>query len=1133
LTCNAPQLENAAVRLVRVAVVLLVLALLAAVPSVAGARTSPLRTTDVSSPGYKGIKRVPRTGPAPAPPAISLGAGKQPDVLVDAAGTSHIVWNEEAPAGGSDITHYCRIPRGAKACDNPSGTPFPPITAPYSADFDGPKIAQLGDGLVVLSHRYPAVVRQPDGEDRDRTTYMWSSVDGGQTFTGPAIVGTSEISGDIAVVGDRIAVISDTVTGGTRVQVLAGGVFDPVPILLGPGDAAYDGTVADDGGAPIAAFRDLNNVITIRRWTGAGDVHDPGTWTAATLPGVQPSLATGPSGAWLQYRKTLLGPWAVQPLAGAAPTGRAEQITPDDGNTDDGELLQDASGRLRAMFISGAVPERLLARTREPGGSFGGADLVAQADGLSRLRASMTADGGGVAVFERTQGGVADVAATAFGTLSPTGKPGAGSRAGGGIPGGEAGCTLVKFAAVQARPRGGCFLPSVDPAYRGAVVSEGEVDLNGLAIVPNAGVRIVIDPRRRTIDTTGDVRVVLRGGGLPELTIMRGELHLKLDGDKAFSGRTLLDLSANGLDLGGFPIGGRIAVKLAADGARIPLSLTLPKALGGISGQATLAVHFGTGVTVESARIRAATVPLGPLAIEDLDIGYAGGQWDGKALLRLPPPRTGAGLGVEVTFRNGRFVRGAVRLELPGLGAPIGPNVYFTGARGSFGVEPIAMSVGGSVGAIALTPVPPRFGVTANGDITLRIAREVELGLKVDVQVLGWQVSQATGLITTGGYARFDGNFGVNLAGVLGVNGTMGFAVDGPSKRFAGKFVGETSIAGVPVAGGAGVISNRGTAACGTLLGGHSGVWIPFDGSPEFFADFGGCEDGLKGYEGPPVARTAQAGATTFTVPAGQRAVSVEVTGAGAVPSVALVGPGGQRIVPGPPAAGATAFAIPAAVNNQLIVALKAPAAGTWRVEAQPGSAPVAGVRAALPAAPITVRGSLRGRGRSRTLRYTARGLQAGTRVQVFEEAGRASRPLGVITRASGTLRLKAGEGSPGLRSIVGYVERDDGGVPPAPITIARYRAPGAPAAPRVRGATASLRNGRATVTWRRAGAAAGYLVTVRLRDGRVLTRTPGRRARSVRIGGLGRAARLRSATVRSRTAAGLLGPAATARVRR
>ena len=90
------------------------------------AAKSPSRSVDYATPGYKGLKKAPRTGPAPAPPSISLGAGTHPDVLVDQAGTSHIVWNEEAPAEGSDVPHYCRLPRGAKTCDNPSGTPFPP-----------------------------------------------------------------------------------------------------------------------------------------------------------------------------------------------------------------------------------------------------------------------------------------------------------------------------------------------------------------------------------------------------------------------------------------------------------------------------------------------------------------------------------------------------------------------------------------------------------------------------------------------------------------------------------------------------------------------------------------------------------------------------------------------------------------------------------------------------------------------------------------------------------------------------------------------------------------------------------------------------------------------------------------------
>jgi len=108
-------------------------------------------------------------------------------------------------------------------------------------------------------------------------------------------------------------------------------------------------------------------------------------------------------------------------------------------------------------------------------------------------------------------------------------------------------------------------------------------------------------------------------------------------------------------------------------------------------------------------------------------------------------------------------------------------------------------------------------------------------------------------------------------------------------------------------------------------------------------------------------------------------------------------------------------------------------------------------------------------------------------------------------------------------------------GQPPTqePITIARYRAPGVAAAPQIRGAAVVLRRGAATVRWRRARDAAGYVVTVALRDGRVLTRSLGRNATSVTIRGLGSRARLRRATVRSRAATSVLGPTAVARSRR
>jgi hypothetical protein len=1108
------------------------------------ASRTPSRSVDYATPGYKGLKKAPRTGPAPAPPSISLGSGTHPDVWVDEAGTSHVVWNEEGPADGSDVVHYCRIPRGAKACDNANGTPFPPINEAYSHDVTGgPKILQIGDGLVVLQHRYPALVTQPDGQQRSDTLYEWTSSDGGTTWTGPGISGVVEPSGDVAAIGDNIGVISDTVTGGTQLQILSSASFSPTPILIGPGDAAYGGTIAaDQGGVPIVAFRDLNNVTYVRRFTGAGDVNDPGTWSTATFPGVKPKLASGTAGTFVMYRSSLLGPWALRSVAQGQPSATGTQLSPDDNVTDDAELLERADGKLRAMWTTSTPPQQVVARDSLPGGLFGGPDVIAQADGISALRASGTGDGGGVTVYERALGNARDIAATPFGTLSPTGKRGAGSLAGTGIPGAEAGCQLVKFGAVEVRPHQGCLRPSIDTAFRGAFVAHGEIDLNGLAIVPIANAQIVIDPRRGRISSIGDVKLVLRGGGLPELTLMRGKIDIDLKGNASVGEMLLKDLSPSGLDLGGFPISGDIDVQLTKGGLRIPLTLKLPPELGGVSGTITLVVKPLEGVTIESVHVHADQVPIGPLTLEDIDVTYANDKWDGAAALRLPPPRTGAKISLDVHFEHGRFLEAGVSIQLPGFGVLIAPQTYFYKADGRFRVDPIFLSLTGHVGAMPIKPDGPTFTVTVNGTISLTVAKDLEFGLQGTAEVAGLSMSEITGLLTTGGYAEVNGKFKLELLEVS-VDAGGGIAIDGKSGKFAGQFEGDMSIADIPLLSGTGVVSNNGAGACVSELGSYGLVVISTSGDISVDGGVGKCGGRLDSYKGQvvrtragtrQVAHAAQAGTGAITVPPNTTGLSVEVTGAGGVPDVVLVDPAGRQIVPQAfGTAGATAIAFHVPSKSQEIIGLKAPAAGNWTVQPAAGSVPIAGVRTAQALPPVDVKGTLRGSGRSRTLRYTASNLTGGARVRVFEAGHGNALPVGVISRSRGTLKLRAGEGRAALRTITGYVET--AGQPPtqAPITIARYRAPGVAAAPRVRGASVALRGGRATVRWRRAPDAAGYLVTVALRDGRVLTRSVGRSVTSVTVRGLGSRARLRRATVRSRAATSVLGPVARARSRR
>ena len=74
------------------------------------------------TPGYKPKRKKVRVTPVDAPvrPLIPLSdVGLEPRVLLDAAGTAHITWTEPQPVPGrpGDSEVYCRLPRGAQACD--------------------------------------------------------------------------------------------------------------------------------------------------------------------------------------------------------------------------------------------------------------------------------------------------------------------------------------------------------------------------------------------------------------------------------------------------------------------------------------------------------------------------------------------------------------------------------------------------------------------------------------------------------------------------------------------------------------------------------------------------------------------------------------------------------------------------------------------------------------------------------------------------------------------------------------------------------------------------------------------------------------------------------------------------------
>ena len=71
----------------------------------------------------------------------------------------------------------------------------------------------------------------------------------------------------------------------------------------------------------------------------------------------------------------------------------------------------------------------------------------------------------------------------------------------------------------------GAFLSA--PGKPGVKVTEGTLKLNGLEIVPDTGVKILLGTRTKSIDTTGGVTVQLRSGN-SVIKLWHGELHIDL-----------------------------------------------------------------------------------------------------------------------------------------------------------------------------------------------------------------------------------------------------------------------------------------------------------------------------------------------------------------------------------------------------------------------------------------------------------------------------------------------------------------------------------------------------------------------------------------------------------------------------
>ena len=1122
------------------------------------------------TPGYKGSTKVPRTRPAPLPRPVQLtSSGRYPDVLVDDAGTAHIVWTEDNGAQ-ADTVHYCRLKRAATTCDARAelvaNKPYGPGDDPeFNVSQNGARILRIGQQLVIIDFRYPTTYPKPDGSDPSRTVLMWVSYDGGQSFSGPAIVGNQEISGGAVVFGPEndptIVTTTDTVTGGTFVQAIQPGQFTSASGNLGTGgpDRAYSGNLAVDAGVPVAAFADLNNTTYVRRWSGNGSPADPATWgPPLTVAGDEPQLAGGPSGLFLLNRPRPGAPYAVRRIAGGQ-VGRSVAVSP--ANASLRSFYASPSGRLFAAWQEGAggTGAKVELRSSADGRSWGDPQPLVTGSANGQIRIGAAADGGGFAVLNHT-GGINQYGilyALGFGPRAPTGKRGLAGLPGGGTDA-VTSCQTVRFGVARFDTKFGCFLAGSGSA-RGSVVTSGELDLNGLRVVPEAGTKIVIDPRARTIDTapaTGAVRVLLEYGST-SITLWRGAIHAKLP--SAGPGSTLFsfDTGAFGVDVLGFAARGRIDVLLAQDSVRVPVSLQLPKIFGDVRGAAQLVGERGRGLRLDSLAINVGNAFLGPLLIKRIEIEYTGSQelWRGAATVQFPPPALGGSLGGDVEFQGGAYKRGGFAYEPPPPGIVIGPFVYLNRIGGRLDLDPTHIQASARVGAgtPAVGGVSP-INVVGTFDMTFPSPpRPVTFAMNGRVTFFIFEIGRGFLRFTGDGTATFGGHVGLDL-GPLRVRADADGFVDARRGEFGASLSGETCIAlklSTPVgtfdAGCVGVgtnaaISTAGFAACAgvnvplpfsTFTGKRitGGVEVPArDLEPALLVNPATtsalllahlrfpCNTGP--YRKPPpaaVSKAAGPGSVAVRIGRGLPSATLAVVGRGGAPRVSVTGPGGKAV----------GFGVNAAGVPATYVVIPKPAAGAYTVTPQPGSPAIAEVSVGAGYRPAQVRARLGRRGGKRTIAYRVANTGSGQEIVFLERGAFGSRLIARTRKSRGTIRFTPFEARGTRRTVVAQVRRE--GLVHDERVVGRFRAPH-PARPgRVPHLRVKRRGRTLTVTFGPARGAVQYLVWIRGSHGRRELKVLSARQRRVRTRILASGDRL-TVRVAARSRLGLVGPAASVR---
>jgi hypothetical protein len=376
---------------------------------------------------------------------LTIGGGHKPGVAVDPAGTAYIAWF--GPESNTTSLNFCRLPRGAGACDVRTTIAAPGTT------LSRPFVTVDGATVRVVSYRY--------GLTGVRFDQIWefTSADGGATFDAGHPVGIAPFDEGVRGPGDTLTVTTNAESTGLAVQnVPLDGTDAGESEAILSADHPYNGTVGLAGPTMVAVFADASSNAQVR--TSAGALNDAAAWTPPVDIGYAdyPRLAGGPSGLFL-LSGTPQNALTVRKFNGTA-FGPAVKIA-DAADDAQAHLTQDAAGRLHAVFAHNtAAGLELDYASSDNGSSWQSGPLLTQTNAtqsIGALRAAIAPDDLGVAAWETSSDASSEIRVVGVGPEGGQSPPVPGKSVAVGL---ESGTVFITTAGgKRTRLTGGATIP--------------------------------------------------------------------------------------------------------------------------------------------------------------------------------------------------------------------------------------------------------------------------------------------------------------------------------------------------------------------------------------------------------------------------------------------------------------------------------------------------------------------------------------------------------------------------------------------------------------------------------------------------------------------------------------------------